>query len=196
MAGKHNRMEEESLEGYLSETRALLLQTEQYVIRNTKIYDQYDEAFLQLREILEAGEDQREEIEKVRVYISKIRKSLRLKGYNFKIRPMDLKVDGFRNEESAAQGFKRCVVVLTEEGDVLFMAGTENHKQMQKALEGKVAASGRDAVREVHHLWFNWVDRVLILSGAASESPENFDRFEEYAASHKEYLLKKLMKIS
>jgi predicted Zn-ribbon and HTH transcriptional regulator len=183
-------MEDESLEEYLLTTRALLSETEQFIIQNTKIYDQYDEAFLQLREILEAGKDRRKEIEKVRVYVSKIRKSLRLKGYNFKIRPMDLKVDGFRNEESAAQGFKRCVVVLTEEGDVLFMAGTENHKEMQKALEA------RASVREVHHLWFNWVDRVLILSGAASESPENFDRFEEYAASHKEYLLKKLMKIS
>ena len=88
------------------------------------------------------------------------------------------------------------MVVLTEEGDILFTAGTENHKEMQKALEGKIAASGRDTVREVHHLWFNWVDRVLILSGAASESPESFDRLKEYAAANKDYLLKKLMRIS
>ena len=95
MADKQKRMEDESLEEYILATRALLSETEQFIIQNTKIYDQYDEAFLQLREILETGKDQREEIEKVRVYVSKIRKSLRLKGYNFKTRPMDLKVGRF-----------------------------------------------------------------------------------------------------
>jgi hypothetical protein len=94
-----------------------------------------------------------------------------------------------------AKGFHRCVLFLMGDGDVLYITGDSNHIDLESALDSRLNAIGYRPVNEKHYLWYKWTNRILVLSGAATERPEDFEEFKVYVGKNKEHLLKKLRKI-
>ena len=181
---------------YFSSAWILLSDTTIFLTNNTKIFHQYELHLRDLRHRLESNRNSPEVIQEVRSEVAAIRKALRMQGYNLKLGSLDLRLEGFRNDDAMARGFKRCVIFLLEDGDVLYLTGTVNHIELDSAMESRLAASGYRSVAAKHYLWFRWANRVLQLSGAASETAEDFEDFKEYVAENKEILLRKLEKIS
>ncbi len=181
---------------YFSSAWTLLSDTTIYLSNNKKLFQQYELHLRELRHKLETNRTNQEVIQEVRSEVAAIRKGLRLQGYNLRLGSLDLRLEGFRNDEALAQGFKRCVIYILEDGDVLYLTGTANHIDLDAAMESRLRASGYFAVEAKHYLWFKWANRVLILSGAATETAEDFEELKDYVAENKEFLLKKLEKIS
>lgn len=181
---------------YFTSAWTLLSDTTIFLSNNTKIFHQYELHLRELRHRLESNRNNQEVIQEVRSEVAAIRKALRLQGYNFKLGSLDLRLQGFRNDEALAQGFKRCVIFLLEDGDVLYITGMGNHIELDAAMETRLMAQGFRGIAQKHYLWFKWSNRVLLLSGAASETAEDFEELKLYVAEKKEFLLKKLEKIS
>ena len=181
---------------YFSTAWILLSDTTIFLTNNTKIFHQYELHLRDLRHRLESNRNNPEVIQDVRSEVAAIRKALRMQGYNLKLGTLDLRLDGFRNDDAIAKGFKRCVIFLLEDKDVLYITGTANHNDLDSAIESRLAATGYRSISSKHYLWFKWSNRVLLLSGAASETAEDFEQLKEYVAINKETLLRKLEKIS
>ena len=181
---------------YFSSAWTLLSDTTIFLSNNKKLFQQYELHLRELRHRLETNRTNHEVILEVRTEVAAIRKSLRLQGYNLKLGSLDLRLEGFRNDEALGQGFKRCVIFLLEDEDVLYLTGTGNHIELDSAMEARMRTSGYRSVDAKHYLWFKWANRVLVLSGAASETAEDFEEFKDYVAVNKDYLLRKLEKIS
>ncbi len=181
---------------YFSSAWILLSDTTIFLSNNTKIFHQYESAIRELRHRLERNRNNPDVIREVRKDVAEIRKSLRLQGYNLKLGSLDLKLEGFRNDEAINSGFKRCVIFLMEDGDVAYITGTDNHIELFKSLEAQLATKKYTPIIGKHYLWFKWSNRVLKLSGSATETVEDFDELKKYSAIHKEKLVKKLRNIS
>ena len=185
-----------NLNEHFSSAWTLLSDTTIFLSNNTKIFHHYELHLRELRHRLESNRTNQDVIQEVRSEVATIRKALRMQGYNLKLGSLDLRLQGFRNDEAIAQGFKRCVLFLMEDGDVLYITGMANHNELDAAIEARLSAIGFKPVLAKHYLWFRWSNRVLYLSGAASETAEDFEDFKEYVKNNKEHLIKKLTKIS
>lgn len=169
-----------------------------FLSNHTKIFDQYEPMLRRLRHRLEENRSDEEVHRQVRGELVALRRSLRREGYNLRLGSIDLKLEGFRNDDSLSEGFSRCVVAILEDHRVFYVTGTANHIDLDSQLEAQ--ASFR-RVRESHtqlsrhYLWYRWTNRVLILSGAATESKENFEDLHDYVEDHKGSLLKGLAKL-
>ena len=181
---------------YFSSAWTLLSDTTIFLSNNTKIFHHYELQLRDLRHKLESNRTNQEVIREVREEVAAIRKSLRMQGYNLKLGSLDLRLEGFRNDDAIVRGFKRCVLYLLEDGDIIYITGMSNHIELDAAMEARLATSGYRSINQKHYLWFKWVNRVLVLSGAASETVEDFEELKEYAAQHKDIMIKKLGKIS
>jgi hypothetical protein len=180
---------------HFSTAWVLLSDTTIFLTNHTKIFYQYESALRELRRKLESNRSDIETIHEVRQEVAQIRKTLRLQGYNLKLGSIDLKLEGFRNDDSMARGFQRCVLYIMEDGDVIYTTGSSNHIDLESALDARLMAVGYRPVLIKHYLWYKWTNRVLILSGAATETAEDFELFKDYVAGNKVHLLKKLKKI-
>ena len=173
----------------------LMSDTTIFLSNNTKIFHQYEAQLRELRHTLERNRKDSEVIHQVRGELVAIRKSLRMQGYNLRLGSLDLKLQGFRNDDALAEGYIRCVLFLMEDDDVIYITGTANHLDLDSALESRLSAVGYRPISQKHYLWFKWENRVLILSGAASETKEDFEDFREYVEEKKSHLIRKLAKI-
>jgi len=185
-----------NLTEYFSSAWTLLSDTTIFLTNNTKIFHHYENHLRELRHRLESNRNNHEVIHEVRKEVAEIRKSLRLQGYNLKLGSLDLKLEGFRNDDAIAQGFKRCVLFLLDDGNIQYITGMSNHIELDAALEARTAATGYHSISQKHYLWFKWRNRVLILSGAASESRDDFDNFRDYVEEYRSSLVRKLSRIS
>jgi len=180
---------------HFSSVWVLLSDTTIFLSNHTKIFHHYENALRDIRHRLELSRNDIEEIREIRQEIAEIRKSLRLQGYNLKLGTLDLRTEGFRNDDAISKGFRRCVLFLMEDGDVLYITGESNHIDLESALDSRLNATGYKPLIGKHYLWYKWTNRVLILSGAATETVNDFEVFKEYVLDNKENLLKKLRKI-
>lgn len=185
-----------NLNEYFATVWTLMSDTTIFLTNNTKIFYQYESQLRELRHKLEKNRNDTQVMQDVRQELVIIRKALRMQGYNLRLGSLDLKLEGFRNDDALSQGFTRCVLYLAEDGDILYISGTANHIELDSALESRLNAGGYIAIKAKHFLWFKWENRVLILSGAASETKENFEKFKEYAHENKSHILRKLAKLS
>lgn len=180
---------------HYSSAWVLLSDTTIFLSNNTKIFHQYESDLRRFRKKLESYGNDHEIIREVRQDIAQIRKTLRLQGYNLKLGSVDLRVEGFRNDDAISKGFRRCVLYIMEDGNILYTTGLSNHIELESEMESRLIAVGYKPVRIKHYLWYNWINRVLILSGGATETAEDFENFKEYVSENKDHLLKKLSKI-
>lgn len=180
---------------YFSTAWVLLSDTTIFLSNHTKIFHHYESTLRELRRKLESNRNDIETINEVRQEVAQIRKTLRLQGYNLKLGSIDLKLEGFRNDDSIAKGFQRCVLYILEDGDIIYTTGLSNHMDLESAIDARLTAVGYRPVEIKHYLWYKWTNRILILSGAATETAEDFELFKDYVSYNKDFLLKKLRKI-
>ena len=185
-----------NLNEYFASVWTLMSDTTIFLSNNTKIFYQYESQLRELRHRLERNRKDSEVMQQVRQELVYIRKSLRMQGYNLHLGSLDLRLEGFRNDDAISEGFTRCVLFLMEDGDIVYITGMSNHIELDDALERRQAAMGYRPVIGKHFLWFKWQNRVLILSGAASETKDDFEEFREYAAENKSVILRRLAKMS
>lgn len=184
-----------NLNEYFASVWTLMSDTTIFLSNNTKIFHQYEAQLRELRHRLERNRKDADVLHEVRGELVAIRKALRMQGYNLRLGSMDLRLEGFRNDDAISEGFTRCVLFLMESGDVVYITGMANHIELDAALESRLAATGYRPVSQKHFLWFKWANRVLVLSGAASETKDDFEDFRQYVAENKGSLIRKLAKM-
>jgi len=156
--------------------------------------DQYQDTLRNWRRRLQEGSRDPEIQRQVRAEIVAVRKSFRQSGYDVSLGSLDIQCDGFRNETSLNEGYKRIVILIADQ-EVFYEVGDGNHLDLWEALEQKTRKLSLRGNREYHHLWYLWKERVLILSGADSEPKEAFDRFCKIVETKKLFLLSALKKL-
>ena len=184
-----------NLNELFSSVWVLLSDTTIYISNNPKLFLHYESQLRNLRKRLESSRNSGDTISEVRQEVAELRKALRLQGYNLKLGHVDLRIEGFRNDDAIAKGFERCVLYIMNDGDIRYTTGLSNHIDLEKAMEARMNTEGYKPVRIKHYLWYKWENRVLILSGGATETAEDFELFKEYVAENKDYLLRKMKKI-
>ncbi len=176
----------------IASTWVLLSDTTNFLSR-TSIFEQYENQLRDIRKKLTDMKGNSEWLLEVRKELVELRASLRLQGYDLSLGALELSIKGFRNDAAVVEGFRRIVIFIGKK-DIWFLAGDDNHLALHDILESEVERRRIVDILQKHYLWFRWSDRLLILSGADSESVEDFDRLRAWAEQpeHRLALLGKL----
>jgi hypothetical protein len=185
MATIFNRLAES-----VSSTWRLLSDTTNFLSR-MKMLDQYETELRGWRERLSRSRNNPQVAREIREDIVALRKLLRSRGYDLRLGSKDIIVEGWRHDDAMAEGFSRIVLGLAED-DVYYVAGDSNHNDLAEALESQCRTRRRCKPYTPHYLWYRWRSDVLVLSGAASETAEQFEDFRRYFEARKDFLLHKL----
>jgi hypothetical protein len=163
-----------------SDVWKLLSETTVFLSR-TREFDHYEEQLRAWRSELQSSGRNTEAAQRVRSELTELRKQLRLQGYDLGLGRQNLIIDGFRNDACLGEGFRRVVIVIAED-DIFFIAGDDNHLVLAEHLERRIDAE--TAARKIHirildrhYLWYRRDGHNLILSGADTETAEDFERF-------------------
>jgi hypothetical protein len=136
---------------------------------------QYEEQLRQWRLELSKGGNRPD---KVRKELVELRRHLRRLGYDLRLVNQKLVFDGFRNDVSLAEGFKRVVLFIGQD-HIFFLSGEENHITLADFLERTIDRWNlpqRPRITGKHYLWYLRQGNCLILSGSDTESPDDYRR--------------------
>jgi hypothetical protein len=172
----------------LSETTVFLSRTGEF--------DAYEEQLRSWRAELQSAGRNTEAAQRIRSELTELRKQLRLQGYDLGLGRQNLIIDGFRNDACLGEGFRR-VVVFIAENDIFSIAGDDNHIALAEYLERRVEAEmvsrkARIRILDRHYLWYRRDGQNLILSGADTETKEDFARFSAMCRTNSLLFLKGL----
>jgi hypothetical protein len=172
----------------------LLSETNLFISRIDEM-SQYQEQIQKMRWELQNAGNNRDRILEVRASLIELRKNLRLLGYDLSLGRMNLVFDGFRNDDSMAAGFKRLVLFLGDK-DIYWLTGTDNHIALESYLEQKLYKSESTPknlrILGKHYLWYLRRKTELILSGAATERKEDYERLKAIGEAKPLLFLSKL----
>jgi hypothetical protein len=159
---------------------ALLSDTDAYLSRSSA-FAHYEGELKRLRAALTAAARNDEAQAEVRRAIVKLRKSLRLQGHDLSLGRLDVEIRGFRSDAALGEGFRR-VVVFMAEGRSLAVAGEGNHIELAGRAEREALRLGIRPPYSVHYLWYRWTRNLLELSGADSETRQDFEELKTACA--------------
>lgn len=185
MAAFFNRLAES-----ISSTWRLLSDTTNFLSR-VKMLDQYENELRSWRDRLARNRTSTQVVREVRGDIVALRKLLRSQGHDLRLGSKDIIVEGWRHDDAMAEGFRRLVLGLAED-DVYSVVGDANHIDLAEMLESQCRSRRKCKPYSLHCLWYRWRSDVLVLSGAASETAEQFEEFNRYFQTNKELLLRRL----
>ncbi len=174
----------------VSSTWRLLSDTTNFLSR-AKMLEQYEKELKSWRDRLSRTRTSTQVAREVRDDIVALRRHLRSQGYDLRLGSKDIAVEGWRHDDAMGEGFRRLVLGLAED-DVYWVAGDANHIDLAEMLESQCRSRRRCKPYALHCLWYRWRSGVLVLSGAASETAEQFEDFRRYFEVNKELLLRKL----
>ena len=177
----------------ISSTWRLLSDTTNFLSR-MKLLEKYDAELRGWRERLSRRRNDPQVARAVREEIVALRALLRSQGHDLRLGSKDVIIEGWRNDDAMGEGFRRIVLGVAED-DVYSLAGDANHNDLADALESQCRSRRRCKPYSLHCLWYRWRSDVLVLSGAASESAEQFEEFRAWFARNKELLLRKLSRL-
>ena len=181
------------LSDYFSDTWKLLSETSAFLSR-TPIFALYEEELRSWRFNLQRAGKDGDEHKRIRQEIIELRTSLRFQGFDLSLARQSLVLDGFRNDASLGQGFRRVVIFFADD-DAYWLAGEDNHITLAELLERQLETDGRkrrSAVRSKHYLWYCRRGNTLILSGSDTETKEGFERLKARAEANSLEILAKL----
>jgi hypothetical protein len=195
MAGKKTGSLADLLSDKFSDVWKLLSETTVFLSR-TGEFDLYEEQLRSWRAELQSAGRNTEAAQRIRSELTELRKQLRLQGYDLSLGRQNLLLDGFRNDSCLGEGFRRVVIFIAEQ-ELFFIAGDENHIALAEYLERRVEAeivSRKTRVRilDRHYLWYRRDGQNLILSGADTETEEDFGRFSAMCRANSLLFLKGL----
>jgi hypothetical protein len=177
----------------LASTWKLLSDTTNFLSR-VSLLERYEQELIQMRNQLYRFRKNPETVRRVREQVVALRRELRKQGYELRLGSRDIALEGFRHDDAMAEGFRRLVLGIGE-GDVVALAGDLNHIELAEALEARLRAARSGQAYRLHFLWYRWHNRVLVLSGAASETAQAFEELKEYFAANRDFLLRKLVRL-
>jgi hypothetical protein len=168
-----------------TDTWKLLSETDHFLSQTTE-YQHYENQMREMRSKLNsAGKSGKEKIIKeVHAELAELRKELRLSGYDLSLGKCRLVFDGFRHDDSLVLGFRRMVLFLC--GDFfLWLTGEANHIELAEILEQQItrhitATGKRIAITGKHYLWYLRTRDQLILSGADTETKDDYAQLKAY----------------
>ncbi len=172
----------------------LLAETEIFA-SHTPEFAELESQFREWRNRLKAIGGSDRDLVTIRSEIVALRRELRLKGYDLSLAHVRLVVDGFRDDSATASGFARAVVCFTDKG-TFFQVGQANHVEIAGALESVISRVPGVTGREWHFLWFRRDKEGLVLSGAATETAQDFARLEARARANPMKILSALRDLS
>jgi len=176
-----------------SSTWRLLSDTTNFLSR-MKLLEEYDADLREWRSQLGRGKNNPQILREVREAIVALRKELRTRGYDLRLGSKDITLEGWRHDDAMGEGFQRLVIGIAED-DIYSLAGSANHIELADSLEQQWRRRKSAKPYRLHCLWYRWRTQVLVLSGAASETKEQFEELRAYFAEHKEFLLRKLSRL-
>jgi hypothetical protein len=164
----------------LASTWLLLSDTTNYLSR-ISLLTQYEAELMDMRRRLsERGRDENES-RAVRSELTALRKALRLLGHDLSLGALELAIKGFRNDAATAEGFRRVVIFIGRRG-IWWKAGEENHRVLHDLLESDRERRRAEGIEQKHYLWYRWNNGLLVLSGADSESAQDFELLKEWTS--------------
>jgi hypothetical protein len=187
-----NRFFNNLAEGVAS-TWKLLSDTTNFLSR-ARLLERYEQELTEMRNQLYRYRKNPETARRVRKQVVALRRELRTQGHDLRLGSRDIALEGFRHDDAMGEGFRRLVLGIAE-GDIVALAGDLNHIELADALEARLRAMRPRLAYRMHFLWYRWRNRVLVLSGAASETAQSFEEFKEYFAANREFLLRKLARL-
>jgi hypothetical protein len=114
-------------------------------------------------------------LEEVSAGLTELRRQMRLAGYDLSMGKYALVFDGFRQDDSIVEGFKRLVLFIGKD-EFFCKTGDENHLRLAGFLDRQInARPGKQTVLEMHYLWYKRTKTAIILSGAATETAEDYE---------------------
>ena len=168
----------------------LLSDTTNFLSR-VKLLDEYEAELKEWRARLSKSVKDPVGTREVRDAVVALRRGLRLRGFDLRLGSRDAALEGFRHDDAVAEGFRRIVVGIADD-DVIGLAGDDNHNTLADALQDRLRAKRAARPYRMHFLWYRWRNQVLVLSGAASETAEQFEELKAWFPANKELLLRKL----
>ncbi|MDR1411731.1 MAG: hypothetical protein LBI91_05975 [Spirochaetaceae bacterium] len=158
----------------------LLSETSLFLSRAGEI-ENYDSQLRQWRAELQSFRKNPQEIQRIRLEIIALRKSLRLLGYDLSLGGQYLILDGFRNDAALAEGFRRVVLYLTT-ATIYYLAGDGNHIELANYLERQLiterAITEHNRILDKHYLWYARQGQNLYLSGSDTEGKDDYERLK------------------
>jgi hypothetical protein len=176
-----------------SDTWKLLSETSRFLSR-TAVFAYYEEDLRSWRLNLQSAGKDGEEARRIRLEIIELRRSLRQQGFDLSLARQNLVLDGFRNDASLGEGFRRVVIFFGDE-ELYWLSGDYNHITLADLLERQMNAYShkrRSAIRSKHYLWYLRRGNDLIISGSDTETKEDFSRLEAMAEANSLTILAKL----
>lgn len=159
---------------------SLLSDTTNYLSR-TSILDQYEAELAEMRLRLSSKGRDESVLRAVKKELVEMRAALRSQGYDLSLGSLDLSIQGFRNDASMAEGFRR-VVLFIGKRQIWFLDGDANHIELHRYLERRLEGTSAE-ILEKHYLWYRWNHGQLILSGADTESREGFETLKVWCSN-------------
>ena len=179
-----------------SDTWKLLSETSRFLSR-TQIFANYEEDLRSWRLDLQSAGNNGEEHNRIRQEIIELRKSLRHQGYDLSLARQNLILEGFRNDASLAEGFRRLVIFFCS-NDIYWLSGDDNHITLAELMERQIStifSQKRSDILSKHYLWYRRIGNDLILSGSDTETKDNFIRLKAIVEANSLQILAKLKRL-
>ena len=177
MAGLARRISE-SLAERMASTWVLLSDTTNFLSR-TSVFNQYESELRDLRLRLGNSKDDDAELREIRKTLIELRSALRVQGYDLSLGALELSIKGFRNDAAISEGFRRLVIFIGAR-DLWFITGEDNHRVLHDHLESECESRRISDIRQKHYLWYRWTHGLLWLSGADTETAEDFESLKAW----------------
>jgi len=172
----------------------LLSDTTIYLSRTPEFY-RYEKALRDWRSRLQENRNNTEVAREVRAEIVALRKGLRAQGWDVSLGSMDVQTVGFRSDDSVRYGFGRLVLYISDER-IFYVKGQDNHVELDSYLSSQIRAAGlTSTIRQRHFLWYRWLNRVIELAGADTESKDAYEQLVDYVEANKLFVLNQLKKL-
>jgi hypothetical protein len=182
---------------FFSDAWKLLSETTVFLSR-TREFQHYENQLRQWRFELQSSHKNPDAAQRIRSEVTELRKQLRLQGYDLSLGKQNLVFNGFRNDASMAEGFRR-VVLFISDTDIYWRTGEDNHIVLagflERQLETGSMANKRIQVLSKHYLWFCRRGSDLILSGSDTEMKEDFDHLKAMGEANSLFFLSRLKKL-
>jgi hypothetical protein len=185
------------LSDFFSDAWKLLSETTIFLSR-TKEFHLYENQLRLWRSELQSSYKNSELVQRIRSEVTGLRKHLRLQGYDLSLGRQNLIFDGFRNDASLAEGFRRVVLFITGT-DIFWLTGDGNHIALASLLERQIE-TGTMAQKQIrilskHYLWFCRMGTDLILAGSDTEMKEDFEHLKAMGEANSLLFLSRLKKL-
>ncbi|MDR0689324.1 MAG: hypothetical protein LBG08_03525 [Spirochaetaceae bacterium] len=197
MGKKKQSLLEQVFQDFLPDIWKLLSETTLFLSR-TKDFYLYESQLRTWRSCLQINRGNPEIVNKIRREITELRKHLRLEGYDLSLGKQNLIFEGFRNDASLGEGFRRVVLFFTDE-DIYWLAGEDNHITLAEFLERRLYEGVQEhqglRIRYKHYLWYRRRGGDLVLSGSDTEAKEDFERLKAMGEANGLLFLSRLKKL-